>query len=37
LTAGPARTVKADVLRGEGLRLSLPPWGVQTWRVMHLR
>ena len=37
LVAGPARIVKAEVLRGEGLRLSLPPWGVQTWRVMHLR
>ena len=37
LAASPARAVKAEALRGEGLRLSLPPWGVQAWRVMHVR
>lgn len=34
---GPLHTAKANDLRSEGLRVSLPPWGVQAWRVMQAR
>ncbi len=37
LASGPFRPVTAATLRDEALRVSLPPWGVQTWRVMHVR
>ncbi len=37
LINGPAKPVKAKALRDDGVRLSLPPWGVQAWRVMHVR
>lgn len=36
LISGPPTTLKADALR-QGLQVSLPPWGVQAWRVMQVR
>lgn len=37
LVSGPTQAVVATTLRDEGLRVSLPPWGVQAWRVMQVR
>ena len=34
---GPLQNAKAELLRAEGLRVSLPPWGAQAWRVMLAR
>jgi hypothetical protein len=37
LTSSPSRTVTAATLNHQGMRVSLPPWGVQAWRVMQVR